>query len=127
MADPTKEKLTTRVTKFLNDVATLDVVTLTGTVSLEGVQKGADKEQDPLNWDKLFENITAGMKANGANKLEVVAYTHASWDCDSVNYIKSGLTDAEVKLVENHNKAVEAAHRSRYEALQFIGKALGSL
>ena len=67
------------------------------------------------------------MKASGTNKLKVVAYTHAQWDCDSVNFVKEGASESEQVLIESHRKAVESAHRVRYEALKFVGDAVKTL
>jgi hypothetical protein len=33
------------------------------------------------------------MKAADASKLEIVAYTHAEWDLDSVNFVRKDLSD----------------------------------
>ncbi len=123
------KKLGERLQKFLEDVATLDVLTLSGTIALENADsnKNDKKPEDVINWDSLFKKVTDGMKPDAANKLEVVAYTHAEWDCDSVNFVKNDASPAVQALVENHRQAVEAAHRSRYEALKFIGNVIGGL
>jgi len=129
MSDET-QSLKSRLAKFIEDVATLDVITLSGSIALDNTvteASGEENGEDALNWDKLFEKITAGMVPSADNKLEVVAYTHAEWDCDSVNYVASDISEEDQHLIETHAKTVEAAHRNRYEALQFIGKALSNL
>lgn len=135
MADSTK--LTDRIGQFLKDTVTLDVITLTGTIELDASvtdkpkaadgDKGAataDAKEESLNWDKLFAKVTEQMKPAAKNQLEVLAYTHAEWDCDSVNFVAK---EADSKLIESHHKAVESAHKSRYAALEFIGKALSNI
>ncbi|EDY85285.1 hypothetical protein VDG1235_4920 [Verrucomicrobiia bacterium DG1235] len=128
-----KTTLKKRIGTFLKDTVTLDVITLTGSIELDAsvttVPAPAANQQDEasLNWDELFAKVTQGMQPNADNKLEVLAYTHGEWDCDSVNYIKSSPSDMELKIIESHHKAVESAHKSRYAALEFIGKALGSI
>lgn len=119
-----KDTLQQRATKFLNDVATLDVLTLTGDITLKPAAEApaADKKEDVLNWDNLFAEITKQMKAEKDSTLQVVAYTHAEWDCDAVNYVMKDPTDAQKDLIKAHNEAVAAAHNSRYQALQFIAK-----
>lgn len=124
-----KETLKTRIGDFLKDTVTLDVLTLTGTVKLTAqeadvpaVGDGAAKKS--LDWDGLFAKITEQLKLEQGSEVEVVAYTHSEWDCDSVNYIKKGLGPEETNIVEGHNSAVESAHKSRFAALEFIGKVL---
>jgi hypothetical protein len=126
--DEVNQQLGDRLKNFLNDVVTLDVLTLSGNITLDNtVATPAAGKGEALNWDNLFQKITSGMTADPANKLEVIAYTHAQWDCDSVNYVKAGASASEQALIENHGKTVEAAHRSRFEALKFVGNAIASL
>lgn len=123
-----KNTLADRMKKFLDDVVSLDVVTLSGDITLKNADtRPATNQEEALNWSEIFKKITSGMVATDDSKLEVVAYTRAEWDCDSINYVKKGASDAELRLIENHQRAVEAAHRSRYEALQFISKAVSTL
>jgi hypothetical protein len=123
MAVPETETLKSRIRNFVNDVATLDVITLTGDITL--VANQYDPVAKKFNWDDLFSSIAAKMKAADASKLEIVAYTHAEWDLDSVNFVRKDLSDGDKDLLAAHNAAVEAAQKSRFEAVKVVAGLLG--
>jgi hypothetical protein len=123
--DEAKTSLKQKVVDFINDTATLDVITLTGTIDLVTDQEATGDESGELfNWDKVFEKVAGKMKSSQDNTVSIVAYTHAEWDQDSVNYIAK---DADVKLVEAHGKTVAAAHESRMNAVKSVVEAVEKL
>jgi hypothetical protein len=77
-----------------------------------------------FNWDKIFEKVQTEMQSKTDNTVSIVAYTHAEWDQDSVNYVAK---DADVKLVEAHGKTVAAAHESRLNAVKSVVEAVEKL
>ena len=120
-----KETLKSKFVNFINDTATLDVITLTGKLQLKTTannQDGNDKES--FDWDAIFKTIIDDMKVDENSTISVVAYTHAEWDQDSVNYIAE---NADKELVEAHTKAVASAHESRMNALKSIADAIDKL
>ncbi len=123
--DADKDTLAARITEFVADVVTLDVITLTGDIKLVNKTVTYDEAKKKLNWNDLFRKVAEGMQPDSANKLEVVAYTHAEWDLDSVNFVKKDLSDSEKDLIAAHHSAVEAAQKSRFEAVRIIGDLLG--
>jgi hypothetical protein len=119
-----RETLESRIKKFVNDVVTLDVLTLTGDITLVADQ--FDSTKKTFDWDTLFTNIAAKMKVADASKLDVVAYTHAEWDMDSVNFVRKELSVGDKTLIESHHAAVEAAQKSRFEAVRIVAGLLGA-
>ena len=127
--DDARNSLKDKIVHFINDTVTLDVLTLTGTIQLV-VEKEVDDDGNAKNalefkWDDMFQDIAAKLQANQANSgVSIVAYTHAEWDQDSVNFVA---TDADVKLVEAHGKTVGAAHEARMNALKSAVEAVEKL
>jgi hypothetical protein len=111
-------KITDLVTKFVEDVATLDVLTLSGTIALKP-DAAADSTGDSvkeLNWDSYFKNVVEKVKTpDDDSKIEIVAYTHTEFDADSVNFYRSAA--GEDSLRELHLKTVESATKARMDAV----------
>ena len=105
-----------KIKSFLDDVTTLDVLMLSGTVTLKPADGGGGAGK--FKWDELLKNVAEQLKVADGTELTVAAYTHAEWDHDSVNFFAKDLPDAARDL---HLKNVETAHKSRMEALSFIG------
>lgn len=116
-----------KIVDFINDTATLDVITLSGTVDLVTAADAASddkKDKEMFDWDKIFKKVQKGMQSSQDSTISIVAYTHAEWDQDSVNYVAR---DADVKLVEAHGKTVAAAHESRINAVKSVVEAVEKL
>jgi hypothetical protein len=115
----TSTTLKQKIADFVEDVATLDVLTVTGDISLVAAPGTPGAPAGPtLNWDDLFANITSEMRVAQNNKLTVIAYTHVKFDLDSVYYVAANLTDEQKTLVDKHRLAVESAQKLRLEALK---------
>ncbi len=113
------DKITTKITKFVDDITTLDVLTLSGSITMTPDAKaveGKDGEAQELNWDTYFKSIVEKLKtpADGT-KLEIVAYTHTEIDADSVNYYRTA--DTPDALRDLHIRTVESATKARLEAV----------
>lgn len=123
--DDLKTKLKEKIKSFITDTATLDVITLTGDIELvTEADTSGDPAKEIFNWDKIFEKVAKEMKTSQNSKVSIVAYTHAEWDQDSVNYVAK---DADVKLVEAHGKSVASAHESRMNAIKSVVEAVEKL
>jgi len=122
-----QNSLKQRIVDFINDTATLDVITLSGSIELVTDKDAASddqKDKEMFNWDNIFKKVQTGMQSKDDNTVSIVAYTHAEWDQDSVNYVAK---DADVKLVEAHGKTVAAAHESRLNAVKSVVEAVEKL
>lgn len=118
-----KASIQTSIAQFFEDVTTLDVLTLTGNISLVGDDGAMINDDGVFSWDDMFKNIAAKLKAKDVN-VSVVAYTHAEWDLDSVNFVTNS-DEATQPLIEAHNAAVKAAQQSRFEAVKSLGNLIG--
>lgn len=123
-----KTKITEKIGKFVEDITTLDVLTLTGNITLTPDTAGSTPaptdtttttppaEAKELNWDTYFASVIATLKnPSEDSKLEVVAYTHTELDADSVNYYRTA--DGEDSLRDLHIRTVESATKARLEAV----------
>lgn len=120
--------ITAKIADFAEDVATLDVLTLTGSITLKPDPDAAagDEGTKKLKWDKFFKEVAG--KINGpdaASKLEIVAYTHTEIDLDSVNYYRAD--PGSDKLCDLHKATVESATKARMDALAAFANALKNL
>ena len=134
MADnDSRVKISERIGKFVEDVASLDVLTLTGKSELSANPARVDPPQGGqgkklgFSWDGLFEKVVAGMDPASANKLSVLAYTHAEFDSDAVIFVQEGLSPENRELLAAHHAAVEAAQKSRIEAVRVVTDLLGGV
>lgn len=123
MAVEETDTLKNRIKEFVRDTVTLDVLTLTGDISLIADQYDSAKKE--FDWDKVFATAAAKMKVAGESKIEIVAYTHAEWDLDTVNFVRKELSEGDKDLLAAHNAAVESAQRSRFEAVKVVSGLLG--
>ena len=101
------------VADAIKDIATLDVMTLSGTINLTVPGGGANQGIDPT---AFFERLKT--EAVSGTTIQVVAFTHKEADSDSVVYVRS---DADSKLVSAHQEMVKAAEQARLDFLKFLG------
>ena len=126
-------KISERIGRFVEDVASLDVITLTGKIELVAnpakidPPQGAQGKKLSFSWDGLFDKVVAGLDPANANKLTVLAYTHAEFDSDAVIFVQEGLSPENRELLSTHHAAVEAAQKSRIEAVRVVTDLLGGL
>lgn len=123
----TKEKIMSIIEKIkrgFKDIATLDVVTLTGDITVETAKNSAAEaaptaatKDEKTSWETLLTDV--GDKVF-TQKLSVVAYTHSQWDCDSVNFVKFDPTPGDKLLIEAHKETVKSAHESRRAAVKML-------
>jgi hypothetical protein len=94
------------------DLTSIDVSTFQGEVTVE---VSADGKFNPSDF---FAKLQAQIKDS---KLALVAHTHVAFDLDSVVILKP---DADAKLIEAHNKAVQTAVDARQAVLRMIAEVL---
>ena len=130
MAEETRNTLKDRFEKFIEDTATLDVVTFTGTITFNPathVTAKADKKPGSFNFDTLFDDVVQQLKLAEKSQLQILAFTRAQWDMDSVNFVSKDASTADQKLIDAHQKAVESAQKSRFEAVKLVADFVGSV
>ena len=88
------------------DVTTLDVVTLTGEITVDSAV-----ENKKISLKKLYGEVESQTAVKG--KLDVVAFTHIDLDADAINFVNKDLTEEKKALVAAHNESVRAAQETR--------------
>lgn len=109
-----------RIRDTAEDIVTLDVVTLSGTLELK-LAAGAGGD-NPLELKKLYKKLE---ESSTAGNMEVVAYTHIDFDKDAVNFVKQGLGEADLPLVQAHNEMVKTAQEGRLAIIRAVKEMVG--
>ena len=102
------------VKKICNDLVTLDVVTVTGSIDLT-LAKGKSVEA-------LLTELTS-QKA----KAKVVASSNHQIDYDAVVFVKESPTPQELELIKLHMETVKSAQEMRSKAIETVGNIVGKL
>ena len=102
-----------KINDIAKDLATLDVISLTGDIVLEKV---ANSEN--VDFEKLYKNIGDNVK-NSVN-VSVVAFTHIELDCDSVMFVKKGISESEKVILDAHNETVKTAQDTRLGVVRLV-------
>ena len=95
---------------FFKDLATLDVVTMTGNFNLEVTQISG------------FKDILGAIEGQ-SDTLKPVAVSHHEIDYDSALFVKDNLSDSEKELLTIHLESVKAAHEMRDKIVDTAIKA----
>jgi uncharacterized spore protein YtfJ len=111
--------------KAAEDLMHVDVVTLTGEITLDGTNvkdgagegSGGRRIDTPSIYDKI---VGAATGASTGARIEVVAFTRIEPDLDNVYFVKKGLTEAEGELLASHAQMVQAAGEGRVAFLKMI-------
>ena len=101
----------------VNDLTTLDVITVTGTIDIS-----ANVKNGKINLKNVYKDIVNNSKGttNAKAKMKVVAFTHLDFDCDSVNFAKENLTEAQEMLLKAHRETVSVAQETRLAVVKMI-------
>lgn len=102
------------VKKICNDLVTLDVVTVTGTIDLT-LAKGT-------NTEALLTELTS-QKA----KAKVVASSNHQIDYDAVVFVKESPTPQEIELIKLHMETVKSAQEMRSKVIETIANVVGKI
>ena len=91
---------------IVKDIVTLDVVTLTGDITIK-----ASIKDTKIDLQKLYKAIE--QKADVEGGLQLIAFTHIDADADSINFVKKDLSAEQKGLLIAHNESVKAAQEAR--------------
>ena len=97
------------VKKGIKDLATLEVVTLTGDI------KSLISEKGEIPWDTLIKKSKA---AQGS--IQLVAATHTKIDSDTVQFVTSSTLENMDYLIRIHEAAVQSARENRQAVIEFV-------
>ena len=111
---------------FINDMTSLDVVTLTGnlTVQVSALEGGSeDDDSKPLKFSRIMRQLE-GRILKKDSEIAALAATHVSLDRDTVTFVKENLSPEEAVYLEFHNESVKAAGIARAAMADGIAKLL---
>ncbi|WP_420460572.1 hypothetical protein [Neolewinella sp.] len=111
---------------FINDMTSLDVVTLTGnlTVQVSALEGGSDDDDSkPLKFSRIMRQLE-GRILKKDSEIAALAATHVSLDRDTVTFVKENLSPEEAVYLEFHNETVKAAGIARAAMADGIAKLL---
>ena len=111
---------------FINDMTSLDVVTLTGdlTIQVTDLQgEGDDERGRPLRFSRIMRELEGRIIQQGS-QLNTLAATHVSLDKDTVTFVKENISPEEAIYLEFHNETVKAAGIARAAMADGIAKLL---
>lgn len=113
------------IKKVVDDLITLDVITLTGKAPVDFA-----KLSDPKKGiSDLCSALAANFATNATNppdkKVEFVAMTHLELDADAMMYVKEAPNENDKALITAHNEAVKAAMEARRGMLETVVRLLG--
>lgn len=107
--------------KFIKDLVTLDVITVTGKLKLKKDVISGDANDDStpdgqvIDFDTLFSRKSGKLVIDA--DMEVVAATHIEIDRDTFTYVKKSLSDDDKELLRMHVDSVNAASTARAEII----------
>lgn len=97
----------------IDDLATLEVITLTGEVTTS-ILAG-----DKVAWGELLEKVQAG-----SGEIKLVAATKMMIDSDVLQFVAGSASD-QPNLLKLHDAAVRTAQENRRAVIDFIRTVLG--
>lgn len=108
---------------FIEDMATLDVVTLTGNLTLKvsDLQSEGEGNKKPIKFAGIMQQLEGNVLKKGST-ISALAATHVSIDKDTVTFVKEDLTPQEAVYLEFHNETVKAAGIARAAMADGIAK-----
>ncbi len=113
---------------FINDMSSLDVVTLTGNLTVQvndvmGIGAPDGGESKPLRFAQIMRQLEGNILKRDS-KISALAATHVSIDKDTVTFVKENLTPEEAVYLDFHNETVKAAGIARAAMADGIAKLL---
>lgn len=105
--------------QLIDDLTSLDVVTLIGDLSVVTSGDG----DDGVNVGDVYRRI-AGQRIAEDSRLNLLAVTHVALDKDTVTFIKQPLSAEEKELLQYHLDSVRAAGEARSAMAAGIARLL---
>ena len=108
-----------KVAEIVEDIATLDVLTLTGELTL--TEPKTENGRSRLDLSELYEALVQATQKRTqggtevAATLEVVAFTHIDFDKDVCQFVKSNPDEA---ILKSHRDMVQASQDARRAVIE---------
>ncbi|WP_298854890.1 hypothetical protein [uncultured Ruegeria sp.] len=109
-----RERLGEKIRDFVEDILSIDVVTLTGEINISiGDVGDGDKK---INFEKLHANITGQL----GGEVKVAAFTHVGLDKDTVQFVMESAADEGNVLLAHHRETVTGVQTARSDFFKAI-------
>ena len=113
----TFDKVTGWLRGVIEDITTLDVVTFSGTLTVDPGTEGEFKVSEL--YDKLKGSI------GDESKLKLIALTHIDLDFDVTTFMANNLSSDEKELITYHVSTVEASQNARSSVVELALDVIG--
>jgi hypothetical protein len=114
------------ITDYISDLSSLDVVTLTGNLTIKVSDLSGDAGDGtgkPLRFSQMMRQLEGNILKRDS-EITALAATHVSMDRDTVTFVKENLTPEEAAYLSFHNETVKAAGLARSAMASGIVKLL---
>jgi len=110
-ANSPKQELFGKIRDFMTDMLTVDVVTLTGelTVKVDDDIKVTKGGHDVIDFQKLHAKIVGQL----GGEIKIAAFTHVGLDKDTVQFVMESSTQGESPLIDHHRATVKDVQEAR--------------
>ncbi len=111
---------------FIDDMSSLDVVTLTGNLTIRVSDLTETENPDggkPLRFSRIMRQLEGNILKRDS-EISALAATHVSIDKDTVTFVKENISREEAIYLEFHNETVKAAGIARAAMADGIAKLL---
>jgi len=110
-----KDEANTKLTNFIKDITTLEVVTLSGNLTVGDIKITGDEK---IDFNKIMQTIKG--KATGDSEINIVAATNIDIDKDIQQFVKEGMSTEEKELFQMHVQAVKYAQEARRATFEML-------
>jgi hypothetical protein len=111
-----KNKAVGKLESFIEDIATLEVVTLSGELTVKDLKIGANDKG--IKFQKVLDQLKG--TATQASKISVVAATKIELDKDVQQFVKGNMTAEEAGLFNMHMNSIQYALTARKAAFDML-------
>ena len=110
-----KAKAAAKLESFVDDIATLEVVTLSGELTVKDLKLG---NASGIKFQNVFDKIKG--TATQSSNVSVVAATRIELDKDVQQFVKGSMTAEEQGLFNMHMNSIQYALTARKAAFEML-------
>lgn len=110
-----KDEANGKLTNFIKDITTLEVVTLSGNLTVGDIKLTGDEK---IDFKKVMDSIKG--KVKGESAINIVAATNIDIDKDIQQFVKEGMSTEEKELFQMHVQAIQYAQEARKATFEML-------
>jgi len=100
---------------FIKDITTLEVVTLSGNLTVADIKLTGD---DKIDFNKVMDSIKG--TATDDSAISIVAATNIDIDKDIQQFVKEGMSTEDKELFNMHVQAIQYAQEARKATFEML-------